>query len=268
MAYFDQRRAQLDEQQSVIDNLADGRQFIDIGGQQRHVISYLQDFLFTPDRCHTPLSALSGGERNRLLLAKLFSKPSNLLVLDEPTNDLDIDTLDLLEERLLEYPGTVLLVSHDRSFIDSVVTSSLVFEGNACVNEYVGGYTDWMRQRKTATRKKARTADKPATSSGAPKSRARKLGYKDQRELDYCRSASKTSKPPLKPFTRPWRILHSTSRPASTLPARKIALRQPKTSWHSPTSAGKNSTISLTHHYKTRRNIACFRVKSCPAVAQ
>ena len=184
VAYFDQRRAQLDEQQSVIDNLADGRQFIDIGGQQRHVISYLQDFLFTPDRCHTPLSALSGGERNRLLLAKLFSKPSNLLVLDEPTNDLDMDTLDLLEERLLEYTGTVLLVSHDRSFIDSVVTSSLVFEGNACVNEYVGGYTDWLRQRKTETKKKPGAEERPVTNSEPSKSQARKLSYKDQRELD------------------------------------------------------------------------------------
>jgi ATP-binding cassette subfamily F protein uup len=183
-AYFDQRRAQLDEQQTVIDNLADGRQFIDIGGQQRHVISYLQDFLFTPDRCHTPLSTLSGGERNRLLLAKLFSKPSNLLVLDEPTNDLDIDTLDLLEERLLEYTGTVLLVSHDRSFIDSVATSSLVFEGNACVNEYVGGYSDWLRQRKASTTENAKTG-KGATATRAPaKLHAEKLSYKDQRELD------------------------------------------------------------------------------------
>ncbi len=183
-AYFDQRRVQLDEQQSVIDNLADGRQFIDIGGKQRHVISYLQDFLFAPDRCHTPLSALSGGERNRLLLAKLFSKPSNLLVLDEPTNDLDIDTLDLLEERLLDYSGTVLLVSHDRSFIDSVVTSSLVFEGNARVNEYVGGYSDWLRQRKTETKPEPKTESRPTTSTGASRPQAKKLSYKDQRELD------------------------------------------------------------------------------------
>ncbi len=181
VAYFDQRRAQLDEQQSVIDNLADGRQFIDIGGQQRHVISYLQDFLFMPDRCRTPLSALSGGERNRLLLAKLFSKPSNVLVLDEPTNDLDIDTLDLLEERLLEYTGTVLLVSHDRAFIDSVATSSLVFEGNACVNEYVGGYTDWLRQRKTAAKNPQNAEKKTTAKQVAP---ATKRGYKDQRELD------------------------------------------------------------------------------------
>ncbi len=184
IAYFDQRRAQLETQQSVIDNLSDGRQFIDIKGQQRHVISYLQDFLFTPDRCHTPVSALSGGERNRLLLAKLFSKPANLLVLDEPTNDLDMDTLDLLEERLIDFAGTVLLVSHDRTFLDRVVTSSLVFEGQGRVNEYVGGYSDWLRQKRAQ-----QTSARPAAAAAAQESRKKpvqpaKLGYKDQRELD------------------------------------------------------------------------------------
>jgi ATP-binding cassette subfamily F protein uup len=183
-AYFDQRRAQLDEQRSVIDNLADGRQFIQINSRQRHVISYLQDFLFAPDRCQTPVSALSGGERNRLLLAKLFSKPANLLVLDEPTNDLDIDTLDLLEELLAEYAGTVLLVSHDRMFLDRVVTSTLVFEDVAVVNEYVGGYSDWLRQRKSSEPGKAQTTNKQGTNTDRPKPRSAKLSYKDQRELD------------------------------------------------------------------------------------
>jgi len=184
IAYFDQRRAQLDVTQSVIDNLADGRQFIDVKGQQRHVISYLQDFLFTPDRCHTPVSALSGGERNRLLLAKLFSKPANLLVMDEPTNDLDIDTLDLLEELLVDFTGTVLLVSHDRTFLDRVVTSSLVFEGEGRVNEYVGGYSEWLRQRRQENpvlqEKSSPTAGEPPKKPARPA----KLGYKDQRELD------------------------------------------------------------------------------------
>ncbi len=180
-AYFDQRRAQLDQQRSVIDNLADGRQFIDIGSQQRHVISYLQDFLFSPERCHTPVSALSGGERNRLLLARIFSKPSNLLVLDEPTNDLDIETLDLLEERLLDYRGTVLLVSHDRDFLDRVVTSSLVFEGEAGVNEYVGGYTDWLRQREPPV---AVPTNRKSTGLATAKPTPRKRGYKHQRELE------------------------------------------------------------------------------------
>ena len=183
IAYFDQRRAQLDEQRSVIDNLADGRQFIQIDNQQRHVISYLQDFLFAPDRCQTPVSALSGGERNRLLLAKLFSKPANLFVLDEPTNDLDIDTLDLLEELLAEYTGTVLLVSHDRMFLDRVVTSTLVFE-DGVVNEYVGGYSDWLRQRKSPEAGKRQSTDKPCTTTTTVKPRAVKLSYREQRELD------------------------------------------------------------------------------------
>jgi ATP-binding cassette subfamily F protein uup len=183
IAYFDQRRAQLDEQRSVIDNLADGRQFIPVNNQQRHVISYLQDFLFAPDRCRTPVSALSGGERNRLLLAKLFSKPANLFVLDEPTNDLDIDTLDLLEELLAEYAGTVLLVSHDRMFLDRVVTSTLVFEDNAIVNEYVGGYSDWLQQRKPCVPEKLQTTNKQGSTTNRPKPRSAKLSYKDQREL-------------------------------------------------------------------------------------
>ncbi len=183
IAYFDQRRAQLDDRQSVLDNLSDGRQFIDINGKQRHVISYLQDFLFTPQRVRTPVAALSGGERNRLLLAKLFSKPTNLLVLDEPTNDLDIDTLDLLEELLMEYDGTVLLVSHDRAFLDNVVTSSLVFEGKGQVREYVGGYSDWLRQRKSHLQKRAATA-RTGSPAEQPKARLARLGYKEQRELE------------------------------------------------------------------------------------
>lgn len=146
VAYFDQHRAVLDEEKTVQDNIADGSDMVNINGKDRHVISYLRDFLFAPDRVRQPVKALSGGERNRLLLARLFSRPSNVLVLDEPTNDLDSDTLDLLEERLSEYPGTVLLISHDRAFLDNVVTSTIVFEGQGRVNEYVGGYEDWLRQ--------------------------------------------------------------------------------------------------------------------------
>jgi ATP-binding cassette subfamily F protein uup len=184
IAYFDQRRAQLDGDRSVIDNIADGRQFIEINNRQRHVISYLQDFLFVPERCQTPVSALSGGERNRLLLAKLFSKPSNLLVLDEPTNDLDIDTLDLLEDLLAEYAGTVLLVSHDRSFLDRVVTSTLVFEGNGIVNEYVGGYADWLHQRDSVKQKQPVKGRKPVRKPAGSDVPQPRLSYKDQRELD------------------------------------------------------------------------------------
>ena len=186
IAYFDQLRSQLDGEKSVIDNLAGGREKITVNGSERHVISYLQDFLFAPDRARTPVKALSGGERNRLLLARLFANPSNLLVLDEPTNDLDVETLDLLEELLLDYQGTLLLVSHDRAFLDNVVTSSLVFEGDARVREYVGGYSDWLRQRQPA--KTPAPVARPATSAppAAPATadKPRKRSYKEQRELD------------------------------------------------------------------------------------
>jgi ATP-binding cassette subfamily F protein uup len=181
VAYFDQYRSALDEEKTVQDNVSGGRDMLEIGGKSRHVISYLQDFLFAPDRCRQPVKALSGGERNRLLLAKLFTAPSNILVLDEPTNDLDIDTLDLLEELLIDYKGTVILVSHDRAFLNNVVTSTLVFEGDGIINQYVGGYDDWLRQRKTI--------EQPKSSAGVkikPKSSqvVKKLTYKDQRELD------------------------------------------------------------------------------------
>ena len=192
VAYFDQFRAQLDDDKSVIDNLSQGREFIEVNGKRKHVIGYLQDFLFAPERARSPVSMLSGGERNRLLLAKLFSKPSNILVLDEPTNDLDIETLELLEELVMEYPGTVLVVSHDRAFVNNVVTSTLVFEGDATVNEYVGGYDDWLKQSKQVTANK--TAGTEQKSRSAEKSqpvgdrqaaeKPKKLSYKDQRELD------------------------------------------------------------------------------------
>ncbi|HEB81947.1 MAG TPA: ATP-binding cassette domain-containing protein, partial [Gammaproteobacteria bacterium] len=187
VAYFDQFREQLDDSATVIDNLSQGREFIEINGSRKHVIGYLQDFLFAPQRARSPVSMLSGGERNRLLLAKLFSKPSNILVMDEPTNDLDIETLELLEELLLDYNGTLLLVSHDREFVNNVVTSTLVFEGDGVVNEYVGGYDDWLRQRrqveKTPAEKKVAADEKPAGSTGRA-AKKKKLSYKDQRELD------------------------------------------------------------------------------------
>jgi ATP-binding cassette subfamily F protein uup len=186
VAYFDQLRGQLDMEKTVIDNISQGRESISINGKDRHIISYLSDFLFAPERARTPVKALSGGECNRVLLAKLFSQPANVLVLDEPTNDLDVETLELLEEILLEFTGTVLLVSHDRAFLDNVVTSTLVFEGHGQIKEYVGGYQDWIRQRPapvSTTVVKGRV-DKPVLGKeGAPKA-ARKLSYKLQRELD------------------------------------------------------------------------------------
>ncbi len=185
IAYFDQYRAVLDEEKSVVDNVGEGSDTVIINGQPKHVLSYLQDFLFAPQRARQPVKALSGGERNRLLLAKLFTKPSNLLVLDEPTNDLDADTLELLEELLIDYKGTVLLVSHDRAFLNNVVTSTLVFEGDGVVNEYIGGYDDWLRQRftPTAATPKAKSAEtNPAPA--APAEKKKKLSFKDQRELE------------------------------------------------------------------------------------
>ncbi|MCY1506742.1 ABC transporter ATP-binding protein uup [compost metagenome] len=199
VAYFDQLRHQLELEKTVIDNVAEGRDFIVIDGQSRHVLSYLGDFLFSPQRARTPVKALSGGERARLLLAKLFSKPANLLVLDEPTNDLDVETLELLEEVLLSFPGTVLMVSHDRAFLDNVVTSTLVFEGGGRVREYVGGYQDWLRQGgsprllgvgESKSGKAEMTAPTPepvkapavAVEEAAPAKK--KLSYKLQRELE------------------------------------------------------------------------------------
>ncbi len=184
VAYFDQHRAVLDEEKTVQDNIADGSDMVIINDKERHVISYLRDFLFAPDRIRQPVSALSGGERNRLLLAKLFSKPSNVLVLDEPTNDLDSDTLDLLEERVSEYPGTVLLISHDRAFLDNVVTSTIVFEAGNQVNEYIGGYQDWLRQSAPRNAPKASDNRKPQAkkqSGNKPKSA---LSYAERLELD------------------------------------------------------------------------------------
>jgi len=183
--YFDQQRAQLDEEKTVIVNLNDdGGDFVEINGRRRHVIGYLGDFLFSPDRARSPVKVLSGGERNRLLLAKLFAKPSNILVLDEPTNDLDMETLELLEELLMDYTGTVLLVSHDRAFLNNVVTSSLVFEGNGRVQEYAGGYDDWLRQRPMIEVEKQAKKEKRSGRTRLRPAVPRKLSYKETRELE------------------------------------------------------------------------------------
>jgi len=197
VAYFDQHRSRLDDRLSALDNVAEGREYIELDGQRKHILGYLQDFLFTPARARAPITRLSGGERNRLLLAKLFAQPSNLLVMDEPTNDLDVETLELLEELLAGYPGTLLLVSHDRDFLDSVVTSTLVLEGDGRVGEYVGGYSDWLRQRPAGDRRPgegrnppaAAAAEAPAVPPPDAGARAgdgpkRKLSYRDQRELE------------------------------------------------------------------------------------
>lgn len=190
VAYFDQYREQLDPERTVMDNLAEGKQEVEVNGRSRHVLGYLQDFLFEPKRARTPVKALSGGEKNRLLLARLFLKPSNLLVLDEPTNDLDVETLELLEELLADYQGTLLLVSHDRDFIDNTATHCWLFEGQGKVSEFVGGYQDMQHQlsyRQEAKATPAKPANK-AENQAAPKTeskpKAKKLPYKIQQELD------------------------------------------------------------------------------------
>ncbi|MDE3155426.1 MAG: ATP-binding cassette domain-containing protein [Acidobacteriota bacterium] len=200
VAYYDQQREQLDPERTVFDTIADGSETVTVNGQSRHVIGYLRDFLFPPERSRSPVRALSGGERNRLLLARLFTRPANVLVLDEPTNDLDLETLELLEAQLAEWPGTLLLVSHDRVFLDHVVTSTLVFEGEGRVEEYVGGYDDWLRQK--ALSAAAAIEEKPAdarrgrggaaggettATAVAPAVEAdvrRKLSYNEKRELE------------------------------------------------------------------------------------
>ena len=186
IAYFDQMRDQLDEESSVLDNLSEGREFIEINGARKHVIGYLQDFLFAPERARSPVKALSGGERNRLLLARLFSKPANILVLDEPTNDLDVETLELLEELVFNYSGTILLVSHDREFVNNVVSNTLVFGKDGKVSEFVGGYDDWLRQRSSeAESEKAKpVSNKTPKKETKDKSQKKKLSYNDQRDLD------------------------------------------------------------------------------------
>jgi ATP-binding cassette subfamily F protein uup len=184
IVYFDQMRAQIDDNKTVADNIAGGNDTVTVGGRSRHVISYLQDFLFEPDRARTPARVLSGGERNRLLLARLFTKPANVLVMDEPTNDLDAETLDLLEDLLVEYQGTLLVVSHDRDFLDNVVTSTLVFEGNGRIGDYIGGYADWARMREKAAAAREEAPAAPKAPAQEPARPGRKLTNNERRELE------------------------------------------------------------------------------------
>jgi len=190
VAYYDQQREQLDPEKSVFDTVGEGNDRVTVNGRTRHVNAYLDDFLFPAERATSPVKSLSGGERNRLLLARLFTRPANVLVLDEPTNDLDLETLELLEAELVEWPGTLLLVSHDRTFLDNVVTSTLVFEGDGKVEDYVGGYEDWLRQRRGPQWRDARSHQSPVTSHQSspeprvPSHETKKLSYREQRELE------------------------------------------------------------------------------------
>jgi ABC transport system ATP-binding/permease protein len=183
VAYYDQQREQLDPEKSVFETIGDGNDRVTVNGRTRHVNAYLADFLFPAERASSPVGSLSGGERNRLLLARLFTRPANVLVLDEPTNDLDLETLELLEAELVGWPGTLLLVTHDRTFLDNVVTSTLVLEGDGRVEDYVGGYDDWLRQR-PEPRVPNREPRVPSPESRAPSPESKKLSYREQRELD------------------------------------------------------------------------------------
>jgi ABC transport system ATP-binding/permease protein len=186
VAYFDQLRGQLNDEASLVDTISQGSDFVEIAGVRKHVISYLGDFLFAPERARSPVKSLSGGERNRLLLARLFTRPANVLVLDEPTNDLDIETLELLEELLANYDGTLFLVSHDRAFLDNVVTQVIAFEGDGKLKEYVGGYEDWVRMKDfkpaQAVAKAPEVKAVAKAETAQPKS-AKKLNFKEQKEL-------------------------------------------------------------------------------------
>jgi ATP-binding cassette subfamily F protein uup len=191
IAYYDQQREQLDPERTVADTVGDGNDVVTVNGEPRHVHGYLRDFLFSAERARSPVKALSGGERNRLLLARLFTRPANVLVLDEPTNDLDLETLELLESQLVDWPGTLLLVSHDRAFLDNIVTSTIAFEGDARVEEYVGGYSDWLRQRQLAApplpasaAAAAAAAPKPTPAKPPVPPAAKRLSYNEQRELE------------------------------------------------------------------------------------
>lgn len=189
VAYYDQQREQLDPERTVVDTIGDGNDTVTVNGRPRHVHGYLQDFLFSPERARSPVKALSGGERNRLLLARLFTRPANVLVLDEPTNDLDLETLELLEQQLVDWPGTLLLVSHDRRFLDNVITSTIAFEGQGRIEEYVGGYADYLRQRASGRAKEtSATAKEPSAprqdASSAPKAKAKKRSFKEEREYN------------------------------------------------------------------------------------
>ncbi len=195
IAYFDQLRLELDLEKNLIDNICGGQEYIEVNGKSKHAITYLGEFLFTPDRVRTPAKALSGGEQNRAILAKVFSKPANVLVLDEPTNDLDIETLELLEDLLMKFNGTVLLVSHDRKFMDNVVTSTMIFSESGKVEEYVGGYSDWVKKggsllgsekvlkKDKEDSSKRNSQDLKVNSPIGTESKKGKISYKEEREL-------------------------------------------------------------------------------------
>jgi ATP-binding cassette subfamily F protein uup len=228
IAYYDQQREQLEPERTVVDTVGEGNDIVTVNGHARHVMGYLQDFLFGPERARSPVKALSGGERNRLLLARLLTRPANVLVLDEPTNDLDLETLELLEEQLLEWPGTLLLVSHDRRFLDNVVTSTIAFEGDGVWQEYVGGYTDWLRQRATRVLPRVGSA---AGTAGSGSNRApsasggSSAGAVSASAAVGADGASRAGSPVAQPAARR-KLSYKEQREYESLPARIAALEE------------------------------------------
>ena len=255
VVYFDQHREQIDDDKTVADNIANGNSTVTIDGRSRHVISYLQDFLFSADRARTPARVLSGGERNRLLLARLFTKPANVLVMDEPTNDLDAETLDLLEDLLVEFQGTLLLVSHDREFLDNVVTSTLVLEGDGRIGDYIGGYSDW--QRYTAAQKLAAARAEASAAPAAkpsPGKKGRSMNAKETRDL--CRIAGSES--------RRWKRNRRNWPPSSAIPCSTSESRRPfsgtsKRAW----TSSKRSTRAPSSDGRSWKKCAPPRRGSC-----
>ena len=265
IVYFDQHRSVLRDDWTAAENVGEGRDFVTIDGKQKHVIGYLADFLFTPDRARAPITKFSGGERNRLLLAKLFASPSNLLVMDEPTNDLDAETLELLESLLADYPGTLLLVSHDRDFLDNVITASFVMEGDGRVGEYVGGYSDWKRQARAAAAQ--RTTGEPAQSSSRNSTtqpiskraeKPKKLSYKLARELEQLPARVEKLEARMAELSARLNDPEFYRQPPGRSNGSTPRSRRPRPRSTPPTRAGMNWSASATPLTNTISSIASF----------
>lgn len=245
IAYFDQLRAQLDLKKTVADTIAPGSEWVEIGGVKKHIKSYLNDFLFSPQRADSPVEALSGGERNRLLLARLFALPANLLVLDEPTNDLDIDSLELLEQVLEDYSGTLILVSHDRRFLDNTVTQVLAAEGNGEWHEYVGGYSDWVKYRRPQAAPAAvPKAEKPAQPKPA-RAKSVKLSYKEERELESLPKEIDALETEQQELLEKWQVPLTTSFPELKSKPTATGLKRSRRFSKNATNGGRNSRVSV-----------------------
>ena len=264
VAYYDQQREQLDPDRTVVDTIGDGNDTVTVNGQPRHVHGYLQDFLFSPERARSPVRALSGGERNRLLLARLFTRPANVLVLDEPTNDLDLETLELLEQQLVEWPGTLLLVSHDRRFLDNVVTSTMAFEGDGRVEEFVGGYEDYLRQTAAAGKRQRRVGEhaRRVGKHQGPSGRTARRSAPSRKSANTrsCPIASPRSRTSRSSCRRRSPIPSSTRSPAAEIRRRSIA---PSRSIASCTRRWRAGTSSIRSPESASPSCLARSLRSC-----